>query len=158
MTSLRLPRLATALAAVVVAAMPFASLTAADAAVVKPLDIVKVYFDPAGTDRPTNAGYNQEYIQVRNTGTKALNLTGYRIVDAGPKSFAFPKNFTLAKGATVTIRAGKGTNSKTTLYWQNKGYVWNNTGDVARLMSPKGAQLERCDFRNIRGLNGTKVC
>lgn len=146
--------LAPILAAAALLAAPLAIAPAAEAAVVKPLDIVKIHFDPPGADKMNNAGYNKEFIQLKNTGTTTLNLTGYRILDSGPQKFTFPKNFKLAKGKTVTIRSGKGSNSATALYWGTSSYIWNNTGDTARLLNPKGKVLEICKH----GRGSTKAC
>lgn len=150
-------RTASLIAVLAIVLAPFALAPAAQAAVVKPLDIVKVHFNPAGGDRP--GGYSREYIQLRNTGTKTLNLSGYVIRDSGPQSFRFPSGFKLAKGKTVTIRSGKGRSTATTLYWGKKSYIWNNTGDIARLYSSSGRQLERCDFSHrVKSLGTTKTC
>ncbi|MCT1653411.1 lamin tail domain-containing protein [Brachybacterium muris] len=148
-------RITPALAALALLAVPLAGMPAAEAAVVKPLDIVKIHFDPPGTDKAHNTGYNQEYIQVKNVGKTTLNLTGYKVRDDGPQVFTFPKNYKLAAGKTVTIRSGKGTNSATTLYWGKASYIWNNTGDTARTFNAAGKLLESCKYP--RG-GSTKTC
>lgn len=114
------------------------------AKVVKPLDIVKVHFDPPGKDYAKNSLYNQEYIQLKNTGSKTLTLSGYVIRDNGPQKYTLPKGTTLKPGKTLTIRSGTGKNSSSTLYWGKKSYIWNNTGDTARLYDAKGKKLETC--------------
>lgn len=135
--------LALLLAALVVA-VPLAVAPPADAAVKKPLDIVKVYYDPPGRDHSKNSEYVKEYIQVKNTGKTTLTLTGYVIRDNGPQKYTFPKGFKIAPGKTVTIRSGTGKNTSTTLYWGKASFIWNSTGDTARLYSSKGALLESC--------------
>lgn len=118
---------------------------AAEAAVVKPIDLVKVHFDPAGRDRMNNAGYNQEFFQIKNTGTRTVDLTGYTVKDKGTKhTFRFPKGTKIAKGATITVRSGKGRNTSSTLYFQTSTYVWNNDGDEARLYNNRGQLVEKC--------------
>jgi hypothetical protein len=138
--------LAVLLAAALVAAPLLLAPPAAEAAVKKPLDIVKVPYDPPGKDLSKNSEYVKEYIQVKNTGTSTLTLTGYVIRDNGPQKYTFPKGFKLAAGKTVTIRSGTGKNTATTLYWGKASYIWNNTGDTARLYNAKGALLESCKF------------
>lgn len=130
-----------------VATSLLAAPPAAEAAVKKPLDIVKIHYDPAGRDHSKNSGYTKEYIQVKNTGKKTLNLTGYVLRDNGPQRFTFPKGTTLKPGKTLTIRSGKGSNTSTTLYWGKSSYIWNNTGDTARLHSSKGTLLESCAYK-----------
>ncbi|MFI8776874.1 lamin tail domain-containing protein [Brachybacterium paraconglomeratum] len=137
--------LALLLAALVVA-VPLAIAPPADAAVKKPLDIVKVHYDPPGRDYSKNSEYVKEYIQVKNTGKTTLTLTGYVIRDNGPQKYTFPRGFKIAPGKTVTIRSGTGKNTSTTLYWGKASYIWNNTGDTARLYNSKGALLESCKF------------
>ena len=129
---------------------------AADAAVKKPLDIVKVYYDPPGKDYAKNSLFTKEYIQVKNTGKSTLTLTGYVLRDSGPKKFAFPKGTKLKAGKTLTIRTGKGKNTASTLYWNNKGYVWNNTGDTARTYNAKGKLLESCTYKGGKHPKATK--
>ena len=141
--------LALLLAALVVA-VPLAVAPPADAAVKKPLDIVKVYYDPPGRDYSRNSEYVKEYIQVKNTGKTTLTLTGYVIRDNGPQKYTFPKGFKIAPGKTVTIRSGTGKNTSTTLYWGKASFIWNNTGDTARLYNDKGKLLESCKYKGVR--------
>ena len=141
--------LALLLAALVVA-VPLAIAPPADAAVKKPLDIVKVYYDPPGRDYSRNSEYVKEYIQVKNTGKTTLTLTGYVIRDNGPQKYTFPKGFKIAPGKTVTIRSGTGKNTSTTLYWGKASFIWNNTGDTARLYNDKGKLLESCKYKGVR--------
>lgn len=141
-------RFVAALLAALVVVVPLAlSPQPAEAAVKKPLDIVTVYYNPPGDDHANNAGYTKEYIQVKNTGTTTLTLTGYVIRDDGPQKFTFPTGTKLAAGKTLTIRSGSGTNSSTTLYWKKASYIWNNTGDTARLYNAKGTLLESCKYK-----------
>lgn len=135
------------LAALLVATSLVAAPPAAEAAVKKPLDIVKIHYDPKGKDLSKNSGYTKEYIQVKNTGKKTLTLTGYVLRDNGPQKFSFPKGTKLKPGKTLTIRSGKGKNTSTTLYWNKSSYIWNNTGDTARLYATKGTLLESCKYK-----------
>lgn len=157
MLSRLLRRAAVVTAAAAVALVPLALPVAADAAVKRPVDIVRVHFNPAGADRP--GGEGREFIELRNTSGRTIDLTGYVIRDSGPQTYRFPRGFRLAAGRTVIVRSGTGRNAGSTLYWGKRSYIWNNTGDVARLYSPRGAQIETCDFtRSIKRLGTTKVC
>lgn len=144
------------LAAVLVASLLAIAPPAAEAAVTKPLDVVKVYYDPPGKDHSKNSGYTQESIQVKNTGKKTLTLSGYTIRDNGPQKFSFPKGTKLKPGKTLTIRSGKGRNTASTLYWGKASYIWNNTGDTARLYSNKGTLLESCAYKGGTHKKATK--
>ena len=144
-------RFLTALVAVLALVAPMLlSATPAQAAVKKPLDIVKVYYNPPGADHARNSLRNKEYIRVKNTSSSTLTLTGYTIRDSGPWKFTFPKGTKLKKGKTLTIRSGTGKKSSTTLYWGKPSYIWNNTGDTARLYNSKGKLLESCRYKGKR--------
>ncbi len=112
--------------------------------------------DPSGTDKRDNAHINRETIQVRNVGSKKITLAGYRIRDKAKHTFVFPKGFTLAAHATVTVHTGKGTNSRTNLYWKQGNYVWNNNGDTAYLADTHGKTVATCTYKKVK--SGTKKC
>jgi hypothetical protein len=59
--------------------------------------------------------------------------------------YTFPK-FSLASGSYVYVRSGKGTDSTSTLYWQQTWYVWNNSGDTAYLRDTKGSLKDSCTW------------
>ena len=139
--------LSLALSAGLLAVAPLTVAPAAQAAVVKPLDVVSIKYDPAGRDDRTNAHINGEYVVLKNTGTKALDVTGYSIKDAANHTFVFPRGTRIAAGKQIMVRTGKGANTASTLYWKQGNYVWNNTGDTLRLYSGKGALLEKCTYR-----------
>lgn len=153
---LRARFLALLLAALMVAVLVAIAPPAAEAAVKKPLDIVKVYYDPPGKDHSKNSHYTKEYIQVKNTGKKTLTLAGYVIRDNGPQKFTFPKGTKIAPGKTLTIRSGKAKNTSSTLHWNKSSYIWNNTGDTARLYTNKGKLLESCAYKGGTHKKATK--
>lgn len=81
---------------------------------------------------------NDEYLTLKNTGTVALNLKGWVLATKSTKrSFTLP-SFTLAPGASVTVRAGKGTNSKKVLYLKSTKPIWSNTEDTGAVYDPQG--------------------
>ncbi|PWH06094.1 hypothetical protein DEO23_09795 [Brachybacterium endophyticum] len=126
---------------------PFAIAPSADAATKKPLDIVKIQYDPSGRDTWKNGHLNKEFIVLKNTGKKTLTLTGYTVRDSGPQHFRFPKGTKVKPGKTITIRSGKGKNTSSTLYWGTKSYIWNNPKDTARTYNAKGTKLESCTYK-----------
>lgn len=144
-----------ALAAVLALGAVPASATAPDAEpqAVTGLSIGRLYFDPPGDDLPaTNTKINKEYVVVKNTSKSSRNLAGFSIKDAANHTFVFPKGFTLKAGTSVTVRTGKGTNTSSTLYWKQGNYVWNNTGDTARLLTPGKAEVDTCTYKkNAKG-------
>jgi PKD repeat protein len=81
---------------------------------------------------------NQEYVQITNTGTTAINLNGWTITDEGAKHvYTFP-SYSLLANSMVTLYTGNGTNTATKLYWGMGSHIWNNTGDKAFLYDVNG--------------------
>lgn len=138
------------------------STTDVASAATRPVKFGKFVADYAGTkvaDLPiTNTKLNGEYIQVTNTTSKAIVLTGYTVRDNGNKhTFRFPAKFTLGAKRTVTVHTGPGRNTSSDLYWgMTKSYVWNNSGDTARLYNAKGALVHQCTY--VKVASGTKYC
>jgi hypothetical protein len=100
------------------------------------LAIIKVRADSPGPDNGSNASKNAEYVVIKNNSKKSIKLGGYTLRDASNASkhvYRFPAGFVLKPGKTVTLRTGSGKNTASQLYWGQRWYVWNNTGDTARL-------------------------
>lgn len=130
----------------------------ADAAL-PPLKFATWVADPAGNDLPvSNTKLNAEWIQLTNTTTRGINLTGYTVRDNGDNHvYRFPANYVLGAKKTVTIRTGRGTTSATNVYFgKTTQYVWNNTGDTARLVNSRGVVAHRCTY--VKVASGTKYC
>jgi hypothetical protein len=78
-----------------------------------------------------------ETVTVRNGGSAPADLTGWSIHDEGIKhTYRFPAGYTLAPGASVTIRSD-GAAGPGELGWTNSP-VWNNDGDSAHLLNAGG--------------------
>ena len=113
-----------------------------------PIQFGRAQYDSPGADTSSNASINAEYIVIRNTGTRAVSLTGWTVRDALPATYKFG-TFTLGAGKTVVLRTGKGTNSATTRYWGMSRYVWNNTGDKALLRNAAGTAVDTCGWTKV---------
>ncbi|WP_327329202.1 lamin tail domain-containing protein [Streptomyces sp. NBC_01201] len=118
------------------------------------LHLGKIQYDSPGKDTRTNTSLNAEYVDIHNNGRSKLQLRGYKLKDDTGYTYTFP-SFTVAAGKTVRVHTGKGGNSAAHVYWNRGSYVWNNTGDKARLIKPSGTLLDSCSWG--RG-NGVKVC
>lgn len=81
---------------------------------------------------------NQEYVQITNSGTTAVNLNGWKIEDEDAKHVYTFSSYILPTKSTVTLRSGSGVNSANTLYWNKYSYIWNNDGDTAYLYNAQG--------------------
>ncbi|MGX1482904.1 hypothetical protein RKD45_001980 [Streptomyces griseus] len=118
------------------------------------LHLGKIQYDSPGKDTRTNTSLNAEYVDIHNNGKAKLQLKGYKLKDGTGYAYTFP-SFTVAAGKTVRVHTGKGKNSGTHVYWNRGSYVWNNTGDKARLIKPSGTLRDSCSWG--KG-NGVKVC
>jgi hypothetical protein len=81
---------------------------------------------------------NQEWVQVSNQGTTAVNMQGWKITDEGAKhTYSFPY-YVLNSGSTVTLYTGIGTDNGNILFWNSGSFIWNNDGDTAYLYNDQG--------------------
>ncbi len=119
------------------------------------LQFGRIQYDSPGKDTRTNASINAEYVVIKNTSSSSKSLTSWSVRDASSHVYTFG-TFTLAAGATVTLRTGKGTNTKSTRYWGSGNYVWTNTGDKATLQNASKTAVDSCSWTSI-GV-GYKYC
>jgi micrococcal nuclease len=91
------------------------------------LTVWDIHEDAQGND---HENLNDEYIEFKNTGDEALDLTGWTVADEADHTYRFPKGFTLEPGGVVTLHTGSGTDTDTDLYWGSGRAVWNNGGDT----------------------------
>jgi micrococcal nuclease len=97
------------------------------------LIVAEIHEDAQGDEREN---LDDEYITLENTGSGAIDMTGYTLSDEANHTFAFPDGFTLKPGAQVTVYTGHGENSSTELYWGYDAPVWNNGGDTIFVRDP----------------------
>lgn len=116
---------------------------------------MKIYFDPPGADTGSNSSLNDEWIRLKNTGTRARSLTHWRVHDRGRDHLYRFGTYTLGAGKTVTIHTGHGSNTARNRYWRLDNYVWNNDGDKATLKKPDGTFVDSCSYS---GSGSYKVC
>ncbi len=114
--------------------------------------ISDVHPDPIGPDRERNQNtkLNQEWIEIKNTGSEPFILNGRLLVDRTltnthrhkiPFSLKNPE-WALPVGQRITIFTGKKddpndpvpqVNSEFTWHLEYSSYIWNNTGDTAEI-------------------------
>lgn len=118
--------------------------------------IRRINFDPVGYDSGSNQSLNREYIVVTNAGTSARRLTGWILVDGNRDNrYTFPR-LRLEPGAAVRVRSGRGADTVHSsgdhdYYWNLNRYVWDNTGDSARLLRRPGVLVDRCRYTASQG-------
>ena len=110
--------------------------------------ITKIYYDSPGTDSGSNASLNGEWISVRNTGSRARQLKGWKIRDVEGHIFRF-LSFKLPAKTTVKIHTGNGPDTfPRHLYWKLNVYVWDNDKDKATLRNAAGVVVDTCSYDN----------
>jgi len=80
-----------------------------------------------------------EYLSLRNTGTRTVDLTGWTITSDQGATFRFPSGFLMYAGTVVRVHTRSGSDSSYDLYWDHsQGEVWHDTEGSATLRNPEG--------------------
>ncbi|MBH5336819.1 lamin tail domain-containing protein [Streptomyces pactum] len=143
----------TAAAALAVTLLPAASAHAAPHQ--GGLHLGYIQYDSPGRDTRTNSSLNAEWVNIHNNSSSAIQLKGYKLKDNTGYTYTFG-SYRIGAGKTVKVRTGKGTNGAGVVYWGRGSYVWNNTGDKARLIKPNGVLRDSCSWTGREG--GAKNC
>ena len=100
----------------------------------------------------------KEYVTIRNKGGKAGNLKGWSLRDRSGHRIRFRKSLRVrahrrlrvitgcAKGRKRAVRRGA------RYYACRKRLIWNDRGDVARLISPRGLRVSQRGFGRFKGV------
>jgi competence protein ComEC len=91
-----------------------------------------------------NLDLDKEIVTIRNADTKDILMDQWKMISLdGNQLFEFPSNFTLKKGASVTITSGRNAfeNRPAYLLWTS-AYMWDNNGDTAQLLNPQGGIVD----------------
>lgn len=110
-----------------------------------------VQYDSPGDDTGSNYSVNREWFRVKNTTGRAKLLAGWKVKDNTGYTFVFPSGYKLGAGKSVIVHTGSGSNGAGHLYWKQGYYVWNNTGDKARLITPGGTVVDTCSWGDGSG-------
>ncbi|WP_406338775.1 lamin tail domain-containing protein [Streptomyces sp. NBC_00649] len=134
-----------ALAAGVLTVSLLAASPASAAAHQGGLHLGYIQYDSPGSDNRSNSSLNAEWVNIHNNTRSAIQLKGYKLKDNTGYTYTFG-SYNIGAGKTVKVRTGRGTDASGVRYWSRGSYVWNNTGDKARLIKPSGAQLDSCSW------------
>ena len=98
---------------------------------------LKLAADPTG----------RESITVRNVGTAAVDLDGYRL-SSPPHVYAFGLHTTVAPGEALVLEPVGDPEEDTRLlkYWGKSGPILNDHGDVVRLTNLRGVEIDCLDY------------
>ncbi|WP_449064532.1 lamin tail domain-containing protein [Planomonospora algeriensis] len=143
-------RLSSVLGSALLAAAVLAPALPAHAAAVPAIQIARVYYDSPGTDRRSNTSLNGEYVTVKNTTRRAIDLAGWTIRDKTGYTYTVGDDVLLGAGKKLTLRTGQGRDTATTLYWGRRAYVWNNDRDTAYVRRPDGRLVDSCVYDSTR--------
>ncbi|MEV4636308.1 lamin tail domain-containing protein [Actinoplanes sp. NPDC049548] len=105
-------------------------------------------YDSPGTDNRSATSLDNEWISLVNSGSRAVNLSGYTIRDASNHVYRFGAVSIAGNGGRLWLHTGKGSNTGKHRYWGSGNYVWNNTGDTAYLRNASGKQLDSCSWKS----------
>ncbi|KIF77490.1 hypothetical protein QR77_33850 [Streptomyces sp. 150FB] len=90
-----------------------------------------VQYDSPGRDDRSNRSLNAEWVTVKNTGKRAVELKGWTLAKDGRHTYHF-KNLRLAGNQSVRVHTGTGRNTARDVYQGSRLYIWDNT-DTATL-------------------------
>jgi hypothetical protein len=115
------------------------------------LEIASIQYDSPGRDDRSNASLNGEWISIVNNGRRAVNLRGYTIEDRANNVYRFGNVWIAGDGGRVRVHTGIGRDRGNQLFWDSRGYIWNNNGDTAVLSGPRGRTVDVCSYRERAG-------
>lgn len=107
--------------------------------------IYKIYFDSPGSDTGSNSSLNAEYVELKNTGSSSVRLSGWTIRDRADHVYRFG-TFTLRAGKRVKVHTGSGQKDSDDVFWGSGWYIWNNNGDKAWLKNSGGSTVDTCEY------------
>ncbi|MFJ5798240.1 lamin tail domain-containing protein [Streptomyces decoyicus] len=142
-------RLRTVAAAAISAACAGAALLPVPAQAAGSVRLYKIYYDSPGSDTRSTTSLNAEYVQIKNSTSRAVSLTGWTLTDASRHTYTFG-SYSLGAGKTVTVHTGKGTNTAAHRYQGRGAYVWNNDRDSATLKKSTGGTVDTCSYNSTR--------
>jgi parallel beta-helix repeat protein len=105
--------------------------------------VTSVHYDAAGTD---STNLRDEYVVVKNTGSVAVNLSGWTLKVTSSGIVVRLPAYSLGAGAAVVIRTGTGTTTTGNIYLNRTAELWRNTHDTANLVDPLGVLASRASY------------
>jgi len=102
------------------------------------LSVARIHADASGNDHDN---LNDEYIVFANTGSTALDISGWVITDEADHSYSVPSGTVLDPGEEITLYTGSGSDSDSSLYWSSGRAVWNNGGDTITVRNDSGGTV-----------------
>ncbi|MFH9590704.1 lamin tail domain-containing protein [Streptomyces luteogriseus] len=113
------------------------------------VQISAVQYDSPGRDDRSNRSLNREWVEVTNTGRRAVNLDGWTLRDEDGHTFTF-HHYRLDGRSTVRIHTGEGRDSRSDLFQDRRNYVWDNRSDTATLRNDHGRFIDDASWGHHR--------
>jgi len=99
----------------------------------------------------------KEYVTLRNRGGRAGNLRGWSLRDRSGRRIRFRRSLRVGAGRRLRVITGCAKGRRRAVrrgsrYYacRKKGLLWNDRGDVARLVSPRGRLVSQRGFGRFR--------
>ena len=115
----------------------------------------KIQYDSPGKDTRTNTSLNAEYVDIHNNGKSKRPAQGLQAEGQHRLHLHLPQLQDRRRGRRSGSTPARAATPPAHVYWSRGSYVWNNTGDKARLIKPSGALLDSCSWGKGTGV---KVC
>lgn len=97
----------------------------------------------------TKRTQSDEFIELRNLGGMAADLSGWRIEAGLPnQAFIFPSGTTLPPGERVRVYTDKETGEPGVFSFHSRRALWNDDGDVGRLLNSSQVEVSRYGYGN----------
>ncbi|QTZ90119.1 lamin tail domain-containing protein [Streptomyces auratus] len=90
-----------------------------------------IQYDSPGRDDRSNRSLNAEYVTVRNTSHRPVNLRGWTLSDRSGNTYRFG-NLWLNGHRQVRVHTGSGRDTRWDVYQNRRDYVWDDN-DTATL-------------------------
>lgn len=130
------------------------------------IEIRSINFNPDGRDTGENSHLNREYLYLVNSGSRPVQLRGWKVFDRGREHVYRFGALYLQPEETIHLRTGRGDDGADVceggcpvfydFYWDLDEYVWDNDGDRATLIDDTGNVRDRCGWGS--GANSPKRC
>ncbi|MFJ7947174.1 lamin tail domain-containing protein [Streptomyces sp. NPDC096354] len=100
-----------------------------------------IQYDSPGRDDWSNRSLNREWVEVANTGRRAVNLRGWTLWDREGNLYRFG-DLRLAGRTTVRVHTGRGNDTRRDVYQDSRDYIWSNYADKATLRDDHGRTVD----------------
>ncbi|WP_314246007.1 lamin tail domain-containing protein [Streptomyces kutzneri] len=109
--------------------------------------ISDVQYGTAGRDRSARA-LNREWVEVKNTGRRSVNLRGFTLTDRQGNRYRF-EDFRLDGQSSVKVHTGQGRDTRRDVYQDRRHQIWDER-DTATLRDNRGNVLDTDSWNGRR--------